>query len=305
MSLKTLGVRYERLLILAAPVTFACVLVAFIALGSEAIADKKNADCYDKAAYIVEQNFQNLLVKWEEREKMGEYEFAKEYALALAHHMIYGIGSSCEYEIGTQDATSSIPPLDFSKKLKAEADRIRKESAEKPVRYYGIEIPEKATLKFFGIKLTIGVLTLAQVLQLILGPVLILWLGSLFNTRFRETLLIESAGSISELHPHCLNLYLSSKIPELRKRSISGYYLKLALPYMPTIFRIFLLSIFIVPSTTLYCASLFYLASEDYVFISIMAGSVVAFFALVNLVAEMNPWHSGRSFPSPKYFDRR
>lgn len=304
MNIQKIGVRYERLLVLAAPISFGCILLAFIALGSEAVTDKKIADCYDSAALIVEKNAQDLSAKWEQREKIGKSEFSVKYVSALASYMIYGLGSGCEFKIGTQNAENAVPPREFSEKLQLEASKIRKESASKPVRYYGIEIPEKTTLKFLGVGLTISVLTLAQVLQLILGPILILWLGSLFNTRYRETVLIESAATISELHPHCLNLYMSSKIPELRKRNKLGYYIKLAIPYIPTIFRILLLSIFIVPPTFLYCASLFYLASEDHIFTSIVAGCLVACFTLVNLIAEMNPWHSGKRFPGPKYFDK-
>ncbi|OIR02817.1 hypothetical protein GALL_150250 [mine drainage metagenome] len=222
MSIQKIGVRYERLLILAAPISFACILVAFIAVASEAVTDKKNADCYDSAALLVEKNVYDLEAKWKLRERIGKIEFANEYVSALAHYMIYGLGSRCKYEIGTQDTNKAISPREFAEKLKLEARKIREESAKKPVRSYGIEMPEKVKIEFFGIGITIKILTLAQVLQLTLAPILILWLGSLFNTRYRETILIESATSISELYPHCINLYLNGKTPELRKRSRSG-----------------------------------------------------------------------------------
>ena len=71
MSIPKIGVRYERLLILAAPISFACILVAFIAVASEAVTDNKNADCYDSAALLVEKNMQDLETKWKQREKIG------------------------------------------------------------------------------------------------------------------------------------------------------------------------------------------------------------------------------------------
>lgn len=305
MSIQKFGVRYERLLILAAPISFACILVAFIAVASEAVADKKKADCYDSAALLVEKNEQDLEAKWKQREKIGKVEFANEYVSALATYMIYGLGSRCEYKIGTQDTNNAIPPAEFAEKLKLEARKIREESAKKPVRSYGIEMPEKVRMDFFGVGISINVLTLAQVLQLTLAPILVLWLGSLFNTRYRETILIERAAWISDLYPHCINIYLDAKIPELRKRSKLGYYLKIAIPYIPTVFRILLLSIFIVPPTVLYCASLFYLGSEDYVALSFSAGLLVVSFTFANMVLEINPWHSGKTFPGPKYFDKR
>lgn len=305
MSIQKFGVRYERLLILAAPISFACILVAFIAVASEAVADKKKADCYDSAALLVEKNEQDLEAKWKQRKKIGKVEFANEYVSTLATYMIYGLGSRCEYKIGTQDTNNAVPPAEFAEKLKLEARKIREESAKKPVRSYGIEMPEKVRMDFFGVGISINVLTLAQVLQLTLAPILVLWLGSLFNTRYRETILIERAAWISELYPHCINIYLNAKIPELRKRSKLGYYLKIAIPYIPTVFRVLLLSIFIVPPTVLYCAGLFYLGSEEYVVLSASAGFLVVSFTFVNVVLEMNPWHSGKTFPGPKYFDKR
>lgn len=300
MSIQKLGLRYERLLILSAPISFACMLLAFIAVASEAVADRKIADCYDNASLIVEKNMEDLKSKWNQREKIGKLEFANEYVGALAKYMIYGLNSSCDYKIGTQDTNKSIPPELFSEKLKLEANRVRQESASKPVRSYGIEMPEKAKIAFIGISITINILTLAQVLQFLLAPILILWLGSLFNTRYRETLLIESAKLISELHPHCINIYLNAKLPDLRTRSKTAYYLKIAFPYIPTLFRILLLSIFIVPPTVLYCASLFLLGSEDYIALPLAAGGLVFCFAFVNLFSEMNLWHSGKTFPGPK-----
>lgn len=305
MSIQRFGLRYERLLILAAPISFVCMLVVFIAVASEAVTDRKNADCYDKAALLVEKNKQDLETKWNQREKIGKVEFANEYVSALAGYMIYGLGYSCDYKIGTQNTNVAVSPGEFADKLRLEASKIRQESAKKPVRSYGVEMPEKVKIEFFGIGITINIFTLAQVLQLTLAPILVLWLGSLFNTRYRETILIESAASISELFPHCINIYLNGKMPELRKKSKLGYYLKIAIPYTPTVFRILLLSIFLVPPTILYCASLFYLGSEDYIVLSIVAGLLVAFFTLANLSLEINPWHSGKTFPGPKYYDKR
>lgn len=300
MSIQKLGLRYERLLILSAPISFACMLLAFISVASEAVTDRKIADCYDNASLIVERNMDDLKSKWNQRAKIGKIEFANEYVHALAKHMIYGLNSSCDYKIGTQDTNRSISPDLFADKLKQEANRLRQESANKPVRSYGIEMPEKAKIVFFGIGITINILTLAQVLQFLLAPILILWLGSLFNTRYRETLLIESAKLISELHPHCINIYLNARLPDLRKKSKAAYYLKIAIPYIPTIFRILLLSIFVVPPTVLYCASLFFLGSEDHIALPLAAGGLVFCFAFVNLFSEINPWHSGKTFPGPK-----
>lgn len=299
MAIRQLGLRYERLLILSAPISLACILVAFIAVASEEVSGEKTATCYDKAASIVESHLHDLELKWEQREKIGDVEFANTYVSALSRYMIYGLRVDCDYKIGSQDTSNSIAPASFAEKLKAQAKNIREESAKKPVRSYGIEMPEKANIGIFGTIITVNALTLAQVMQITLGPILLLWLGSLFNTRYRETILIEAATSISDLHPHCINIYLNAKLPDLRKRSVINYYLKKTLPYTPTLFRLLLLAIFIVPPTLFYCASLYYLVMGDYQILNILAGLLVFSFAFVNLASEMSPWHAGKIFPGP------
>ncbi|MDC6295630.1 hypothetical protein ACQZ32_25120 [Ralstonia pseudosolanacearum] len=206
----------------------------------------------------------------------------------------------CKYEIGHQDTNAALPPEEFASKLRADANNIREQSSKRPVRSYGIELPEKATISLFGTKLMISIYTLTQVMQIVLFPILILWLGSLFNTRYRETILIGVAAKISDLYPHVINVYMNATLPPLRKKSWAGYYFKTLIPYFPALVRIFLLSIFIMPPTIFYCASLFYLSADEHAALAVMAGFLVIIFSMTNAISELSRWHAGKTFPGPK-----
>ncbi len=307
MNLQQIGLRYERLLILSAPIIFACILVTFIAIASDAIHAEKDLMCYEKAAAIVDKNILSLEKEYEKREKIGKVEFANEYVSALSELLIFNESSSqCDfYKIGKQDTNKALSPTQLITNLRNNYKKLFEDSEKKPLNSFGIELPDKAKIGFFGTVITISAVSLAYVLQIILGPILLLWMGSLFNTRYRETVLIESASYISELFPHCINLYMCVKTPELKRRSIAGYYVKLAFPFIPTLFRIALLAIFIIPPTLLFCISLYYLGFDEYAVLKIIAGFIVSTFALVNLLLEMHPWHSGKVFPGPKFHNNK
>lgn len=300
MSIQKFGLRYERLLILAAPFSLACILVAFVAIASDFAKDKKAAECREVAANIVDKNLNELTILWNKRQMIGKVMFANEYVSETSIKMLGIFPYPCDYDIVRQDTNKAIGPSEFASKLRADAINIRDQSSRRPVRSYGIEIPEKATFSILGTNVTVSILTLAQVLQLVLAPVLILWLGSLFNTRYRETILIESATSIATLHPHAINIYLNIRMPEFRKRSKGGYYIKIIFPYIPTVFRLCLLAIFILPPVVFYCASLYYLGSDDHLVLTLFGGGLVGLFAAANLIGELNPWHSGKVFPGPR-----
>lgn len=300
MSLQKLGLRYERLLILSAPISLACILVTFVAIASDAATYKQKAACFDQALAFLESNKNELKEFWEEREMIGNVMFANKYVSETSIRSIGKIDYGCDRDILRQNTNTALSPEKFSEFLKTQLDKIRAESEARPVRSYGIEIPQKATISIGGIAITTNIVTAAQAMQLILMPILLLWLGSLFTTRYRETILIESAKTIYDLHPHAMNLYLNSEIPQIRKKSWCSYYGIIIIRYFPTIFRVFVLSIFILPPTIFYCFSLFFLGAIDYVWISIISGTLVSLFSLVNLIGELQAWHSGKTFPGPK-----
>lgn len=300
MSLQKLGIRYERLLILSAPISLACILVAFISIASDAGSYKQKAACYNQAAEFIDANKAELNKSWGKRQKIGKVTFANEYVYETSMKSIGKLAYECNHNIIRQDTNSALPPEEFSAYLRAQAKKVIEESEARPVRSYGIEIPQKANISLAGVAITTSIVTAAQAMQLVLMPILLLWLGSLFTTRYRETILIESAKTISDLHPHIINLYLNSKIQDLRKKSWVAYYTNIWIRHFPVIFRISILSIFILPSTIFYCISLFFLGATDYAWISFISGALVSIFSLVNIMVELQEWHVGKIFPGPK-----
>ena len=106
----------------------------------------------------------------------------------------------------------------------------------------------------FGTEIVLELVTLARALQIALGPILILWLGSLYNTRHRESLYIGKSTDIRQVFPHLINVYpVGVILPELRRRSWIGYYRPAGLAVLFWTVRAALVSLFIGPP----CSSLF------------------------------------------------
>lgn len=299
MSLQKLGLRYERLLILSAPISAACILVAFISTSSDVGRHKRDAACHTQAAKLIDDNLDDLQAKWNKREKIGKYEFAIPYAHKISTDRIYGMETYCYSKVEDVPAQFSPSPADLSKSLKEKAESLIRDGESKPIVFHGVQIPNKTTISLAGIPVNTDVTTIVAALQIILLPILMLWLGSLYSTRYRETILIESAKKISELHPHIINIYIDGKITDPRRRSWTQYYLNIFSKHIPLAIRITILSIFILPPTGFYCLSLFYTGLIEINWPAIFAGFVAATFTLMNIVNEAQPWHAGKTFPGP------
>lgn len=95
-------------------------------------------------------------------------------------------------------------------------------------------------------------MTLIWLLQLAIAPIMVLWLGSLYQTRYRESLLIESAKTVSEIFPHVINAYPSihpiTQYPLSRKRFRILQYFPHINSFLYTWWRVFLVAVFVAPS---------------------------------------------------------
>jgi hypothetical protein len=306
MSLRSFGVRYERLLILSAPLSFTCILLAFVAIASDFATDHEKALCYDNAANMIESQLPGLEKEWAKRKVVGKDMTARDYDMEL-HRIRFAVEPILCYrqlpELDLLRTDVKLGPSDLVKNFKANAERIRTEAEQRPIKSYGIEIPEKATISLMGTNIGVSIRTLVQILQLVLAPVLMLWLGALFNTRYRETRLIENATSIADLYPHSINIYWNVTMQTLRKRSRATVLILQMLLLVPALVRVSILALFILPPTAFYCVSLFYLASENHGVVSFFAGLLVGMFAFTNLASELNPWHSKKVFPTARCLD--
>lgn len=97
-----------------------------------------------------------------------------------------------------------------------------------------------------------------------------------------------------------MNIYIDGPLPALRKRSWVNYHIREFDPHFPTLSRVALLSIFIVPPVFFYCLSLFLLNSPEYFLLDCFGGVVIGAFALSTLSLELEPWHAKKIFPGPR-----
>ena len=257
------------------------------------------ARCLEIAVETFQKNDAQLNSKWDQyqAEKKRQKYFVNEYAYELKKVWISpGIDSGCHKDIEPfLEQGADTPPSGFVKNLARRANELK----NTPLQFRGIEIPQKADVGILGTNIKINFDSLAAALQISLAPLLVIWLGSLYNTRYRESLLIGKSNDISFMFPHLINIYPAIDLPSLRKRS----YLALWLPPASVICTIYLLirlcliSFVIGPPVTCYLISLFLLPIEGIVWVSFASGALVGIFAFSVLIAEVLPWHAMKIFP--------
>ena len=144
--------------------------------------------------------------------------------------------------------------------------------------------------------------TLARVMQVVLAPLLLLWLGSLYNTRHRESLLIGRMKDVSALYPHLINVYPvvlrgNTAWDPPRKKSWSKYVLLVfGMPAIYALIRIALLLIFVGPPVAFYWLSIFLVGETAYSPFFLGMGVVVFLFTMAVLICELLPWHVSKKF---------
>ena len=64
MTLSILGRRYERLLLFAAPLSFATLLILFVVFATETQKERSTARCYESAASLLEAKYELANSAW-------------------------------------------------------------------------------------------------------------------------------------------------------------------------------------------------------------------------------------------------
>ncbi len=295
MSLSTLGKRYERLLFFSAPITLASIVVLFVVFATASQAERTQARCYGSAASLLESKSEELHELWKNYNAINNSIAKIDYTYGIKRNLIdTRLGRTC-WDITTEkvDPWANNGIDDLIKKFRSESERL----ATTPVKYPGVELPEKATLSLLGTKVAIDITLFASLLQAILAPILLLWLGSLYNTRYRESILIGKARTITEAFPHVINIYPSLKYPEPRKRNYLAPYLPYFYAAYYAAMRIGLLTTFIGPAVGSYITSIALSEDGPYTAILYALASIVGFFTLTLIICETFPWHYGKTFP--------
>lgn len=292
-----LGQRYERLLFATAPISLAAIVVCLVAFASVNQKERVTAKCYLKAAELFESRSPSLKEEWSETKKKDEFWYIN-YRSALTSAWIDDAVIDACYDTVKQEIDASLykkSPDEIAADLKFRAESLNKA----PLTAYGIVIPKEASVNLFVTDIKIDFLLMSRILQAVLLPVLLLWLGSLYATRYRESLLISKAESMALIFPHIINMYPAFDMPSLRKHNPIAPYLKPIACLYYAILRVGLLSIFLAPPVAAYLYSLYLSGLESVSYLYIAAGIVVFMFFLTTLLAEFLPMHYRKIFPDP------
>lgn len=292
-----LGKRYERLLFLTAPISLAAIIVCLVAIASTKQKERVEARCYSQAANVFSEHLSKLESDWTSTKKKDEF-WLLDYKLRISKIWIYGSHINECYDTIDKQIDAGIfkqSPAKMIDDLKAKADQL----GQTPLSIYGISLPKQATIDLFVTEFKVDFLTLTRIMQVVLLPIIMLWLGSLYATRYRESLTTSEATSLAEVFPHIINIYPAFDQPSPRKRDPLAPYAKGIASFVYAMTRIALLSLFLAPPILAYLYSLYIVANEQFVFLPFIAGITVSLFALTTLVAELLPTHYRKIFPDP------
>lgn len=308
MNAIMLGRRYERLLFLSAPISFISLLLLFVAVASTNQSDLVTGNCFQKSAVIIDSKRPELDLAWSNVDRLNYYSMQTykhdlHKAILDERDLYYRDLGQC-YRIFKEQIENSalVSPEETVLKLNSEAKRL----LQFPIQFWGIELPEKASIGFFGTSIRIDIMTFIRMLQFAVAPFMILWLGSLYNTRYRESRLIGSAKNASDIYPHIVNVYpssyYSSQYPFPRNKSRIKKIFPLIYSSMYALWRIFLLTIFVAPSVISYIYSAFTLNSPEFGYLFVILGLFVGLFSTFIVLAEFLPWHYSKIFFEQKTY---
>lgn len=301
MNAFLLGRRYERLLFLAAPITFISLLLLFVAFASENQSDRVEGRCLQEGVKFFDNHRSSLISFWDKIDQTvdGKTWNIYDYQYQLSVFIIYEFPDwTCKRIVKNhiEGHLVKLHPTEMIDNLRKEADGI----VISPIQFWGIELPEKASIEISGTSIKIELMTFIQILQFAIAPIMILWLGSLYNTRYRETFLITSTNAASEIFPHAINVYplvyYSSQWPISRKKTYIRKFFPQIDSYIYAFWRIILLTLLVAPSAASYIYSLVMLNSSDLSFSFIALSILVGIFSINIVIVELMPWHLYKVF---------
>ena len=300
MSASKLGLRYERLLFFAAPISLLALLILFIARATDSQQERIQFRCAGEAANALETRKTDLDAEWNRQINRIAMRLGKDsqYVSAIQTAWIYGVsGTRCYQTVrDMKDEDLYTSPQVLIAQLKKKANT----QVALPKIFYGVELPDRASINVLGTTVKMELMVMTQALQLALAPLLLLWLGSLYNTRYRETMLVGGALKLPELFPHLINIYPVGQVETIRKKSWTKYY---SVPFVCLLYaltRVLLLSVFVGPPVVFYVASVYFLHPPEYIVLFWVLGALVVISGGVNFFVEFFPWHVWKLFPAQK-----
>ena len=296
MTSDRLGQRYERLLILAAPL-FLLAIFLLDATTAATSSASLGSQCYNIAANAIDADNANLSdvvaadkylnSKTRPAHPINTFQIQANADIDMALEKFNRTDCTRLVENFSQEYRN---PGDLVKALRGQASSLSKQEANSPIDIFGVELNKKLKIAIFGIPTKINLLDFSRAAALATGPIILLWLSSLYHTRVREIMLTIGASRITDVYPHAVNIYPLGRFPELRRRSWMKYFLiKLIYPIYFMLRVIFLLA-FIAPPTGVYLLVVYYYISNSagiFSFVMLTFGVLVALSFTSNLVIEV------------------
>ena len=297
MSAREMGLRYERLLFLAGPLSLVTLLLLFVAIAADHRAESSQANCWIAAANAIEESRNGLDSAWDEQRLRINARVGKSPAYRKA---IIDVWIQARSPRNCFRSLIEMSDEELFKSPQLLVETFRKSAAvamKSPVSMYGIEMPEIATISILGTQLKMELLTLTRALQVGLAPVLLLWLGSLYNTRQREAMYVSKMVDVKSLFPHIVNVYPVGNFPPIRKRSWLSFYFRQFVVWIAyPVIRIGLISVFVGPPVVFYLLSLYFMSIGEFNWVFLLIAIVVCSFGLANLIVELLPSHLAKHF---------
>lgn len=301
MSAIELGKRYERLLVSSAPLAVAAAFLLFTSIASKDQNNNNLTKCYELAATAVASNRAVLQGEWNTYEEYSKKapDFPNVYPLTLRMKWMNELDVNsfqrCTKVSKEVEESGDIAPGELERRWLEEARKRR----SAPVAAHGISIENETQVTVVGTKVRVQISTLTAALQIALGPLLILWLGSLYQTRFRESIHNSRARSLVEVYPHLINVYPVLVPLKLRKR------VKLLLFINPqtlsaalyTCLRVLFVAVVLSPTVALYLWSLALIPIHELSVWHVIIGLMVGIFTFGALWLEALPGHWSKTFP--------
>lgn len=296
MTSDRLGQRYERLLILAAPL-FLLAIFLLDATTAAITAVSPASQCYNIAANAIEADKGNLSVAV----SVDEYLNSKTRPVRpinTFHALVDSDIFMALEKFNRTDCTGLVEkfsneyrnPGDLVKALRGQASLFSKLKANSPIDIFGVEVSKNLKTVIFGIPAEINLLDFSRAAALAAGPIILLWLSSLYQTRVREIMLTIGAPRITDVYPHAVNIYPLGRLPELRRRSWVKYFLIKSIYHIYFVLRVIFLLAFIAPPTGVYLLVVYYYVNNStgaFSFVMLSFGLLVALAFSSNLIIEV------------------
>ena len=183
-----------------------------------------------------------------------------------------------------------LEPAELIKHLNSDSEKLKSSQ----ISLYGIDVPDHTTVNIFGTNIGVELSTVVQAVQIVLAPILVIWIGSLYTTRFREVISIAAKPDITQTFPHILNIY-STQTHEVEGKVKFVRYLNSVRKksYIPL--RIALTSLFLCPPIVAYAMGMYYSPLFRSSILSVVTIVAISLFGLGVLYLEA--W-SGRRLTS-------